>query len=125
MQDWYDHTTAHKLNFSSVCVQMSSFVDILIRITSPTNWVAYRMIEHSCVNRRELNTWWFHLHRALAVLGLILAIVGAALGGNLEYDDYRPNNGGGAHKALGILAVVATALQVTHTDTHLSTPEKG
>ncbi len=62
--------------------------------------------------RRELNTWWFHLHRALSVLGLILAVAGAASGGNLLSDDYHQNKGGSAHKALGILAVVAAALQV-------------
>lgn len=64
--------------------------------------------------RRELSTWWFHLHRALATLGFILAIVGAASGGGLADDDYHSNNGGSAHKALGILAIVAAALQVGH-----------
>ena len=45
-------------------------------------------------------------------MGLILAIVGAAPGGNLQNDDYHPG-AGGAHKALGILAVVAIAIQVS------------
>lgn len=67
------------------------------------------LLAHSL--RRELSTWWFHLHRALATLGFILAIVGAASGGGLADDDYHSNNGGSAHKALGILAIVAAALQ--------------
>ena len=62
--------------------------------------------------RRELNTWWFHLHRALSLVGLVLAIIGAASGGNLTSDVYR-TSGQSAHKALGILAVVAAALQVS------------
>ena len=73
-----------------------------------------------CMYRRELSTWWFHLHRALATLGFILAIVGAATGGGLADDDYHSNNGGSAHKALGILAIVAAALQVEHL-LHVST----
>ncbi|KAL0038415.1 hypothetical protein WJX77_005585 [Trebouxia sp. C0004] len=66
------------------------------------------LLAHSL--RRELNTWWFHLHRALSLVGLVLAIAGAASGGNLTSDVYR-TSGQSAHKALGILAVVAAALQ--------------
>ena len=62
--------------------------------------------------RRELSTWWFHLHRALSLVGLVLAIIGAATGGNLTDDVYK-TSGQSAHKALGILAVVAAALQVS------------
>ena len=53
------------------------------------------------------------MHRALAGLGLVLAIAGAATGGNLASDDYHGNSAGSAHKALGILAVVAAAVQVS------------
>ncbi|KAL0052572.1 hypothetical protein WJX82_004070 [Trebouxia sp. C0006] len=66
------------------------------------------LLAHSL--RRELNTWWFHLHRALSLVGLVLAIIGAASGGNLTSDVYK-TSGQSAHKALGILAVVAAALQ--------------
>lgn len=62
--------------------------------------------------RRELSTWWFHLHRALSVVGLILAIAGAATGGGLTTDDYHEASGGSAHKALGGLTVAAAAIQV-------------
>ncbi len=68
------------------------------------------LVSGSC--RRELNTWWFHLHRALSLVGLVLAIIGAASGGNLTSDVYK-TSGQSAHKALGILAVVAAALQVS------------
>ena len=63
--------------------------------------------------RRELSTWWFHLHRALSVLGLVLAIAGAATGGGLTTDDYHEAGGGSAHKALGGLTVAAAAIQVS------------
>lgn len=63
--------------------------------------------------RRELSTWWFHLHRALSVVGLVLAIAGAATGGGLTTDDYHQSGGGSAHKALGGLTVAAAAIQVT------------
>ena len=46
------------------------------------------------------------------MLGFVLAIAGAATGGNLVADDYHQNNGGSAHKALGILTIVAAAVQV-------------
>ena len=62
--------------------------------------------------RRELSTWWFHLHRALSVVGLVLAIAGAATGGGLVADDYHEAGGGSAHKALGGLTVAAAAIQV-------------
>ncbi len=52
------------------------------------------------------------MHRALSLVGLVLAIIGAASGGNLTSDVYR-TSGQSAHKALGILAVVAAALQVS------------
>ena len=65
------------------------------------------------VCRRELSTWWFHLHRALSVVGLVLAIAGAATGGGLTTDDYHQASGGSAHKALGGLTVAAAAIQVT------------
>jgi len=45
-------------------------------------------------------------------VGLVLAIIGAASGGNLTSDVYK-TSGQSAHKALGILAVVAAALQVS------------
>ena len=60
-----------------------------------------------------MSAWWFQLHRALAGLGLVLAIAGAATGGNLASDDYHGNSAGSAHKALGILAVVAAVVQVS------------
>lgn len=67
------------------------------------------------VSRRELSTWWFHLHRALSVLGLILAIAGAATGGNLTTDIYHAGTADSAHKALGGLTVAAAAIQVSDT----------
>ena len=52
------------------------------------------------------------MHRALSLVGLVLAIIGAASGGGLTSDVYK-TSGQSAHKALGILAVVAAALQVS------------
>ena len=46
------------------------------------------------------------------MLGFVLAIAGAATGGNLVADDYHQSSGGSAHKALGILTIVAAAVQV-------------
>lgn len=65
--------------------------------------------------RRELSAWWFHLHRALSVVGLVLAIAGAATGGNLQTDVYHGGSADSAHKALGGLTVAAAAIQVSHT----------
>lgn len=67
------------------------------------------LLAHSL--RRELSAWWFHLHRALSVLGLILAIAGAATGGNLTTDIYHAGTADSAHKALGGLTVAAAAIQ--------------
>lgn len=63
--------------------------------------------------RRELSAWWFQLHRAIAFLALIGAIAGVASGAGLSNDDYHPNGAGGAHKALGIIALVAVVVQVS------------
>ena len=63
--------------------------------------------------RRELSSWWFQLHRAIAFLALIGAIAGVASGAGLSNDDYHPNGAGGAHKALGIIALVAVVVQVS------------
>lgn len=46
------------------------------------------------------------------MVGLILAIAGAATGGGLTTDDYHEASGGSAHKALGGLTVAAAAIQV-------------
>ena len=69
------------------------------------------LLAHSL--RRELSAWWFQLHRALAFLALIGAIAGVASGAGLSNDDYHPNGAGGAHKALGIIALVAVVVQVS------------
>lgn len=47
------------------------------------------------------------------MVGLVLAIAGAATGGGLTTDDYHQSSGGSAHKALGGLTVAAAAIQVT------------
>ena len=49
------------------------------------------------------------------MVGLVLAIAGAATGGGLTTDDYHEASGGSAHKALGGLTVAAAAIQVTVT----------
>lgn len=46
------------------------------------------------------------------MVGLVLAIAGAATGGGLTTDDYHEADGGSAHKALGGLTVAAAAIQV-------------
>lgn len=46
------------------------------------------------------------------MVGLVLAIAGAATGGGLVADDYHEAGGGSAHKALGGLTVAAAAIQV-------------
>lgn len=70
------------------------------------------LLAHSL--RRELSAWWFQLHRALGFLALIGAIAGVASGSGLSNDDYHPNGAGGAHKALGVIALVAVVVQVCH-----------
>lgn len=49
------------------------------------------------------------------MVGLVLAIAGAATGGGLTTDDYHEASGGSAHKALGGLTVAAAAIQVRFT----------
>ena len=49
------------------------------------------------------------------MVGLVLAIAGAATGGGLTTDDYHEASGGSAHKALGGVTVAAAAIQVRFT----------
>ena len=64
--------------------------------------------------RRELSTWWFHLHRALSVVGLILAIAGVATGGNLAADVYHEGSGSSAHKWLDSCSCCHSGDHVQH-----------
>ena len=65
-----------------------------------------------CQFCNQAKAWWLQLHRLLALIGLLGAIAGAALGGGLQAYDYHPVGAGTAHKALGIVAVVTVSIQV-------------
>ncbi|KAL0017909.1 hypothetical protein WJX77_004442 [Trebouxia sp. C0004] len=58
---------------------------------------------------RSLGTWWFHLHRALQILGFLVSLAGLSVGVYLD-----PNEGGlkWQHKIIGITVNVLALVQV-------------
>ncbi|KAL3130178.1 hypothetical protein ABBQ38_008483 [Trebouxia sp. C0009 RCD-2024] len=58
---------------------------------------------------RGMGTWWFHLHRALQILGFLVSLAGLSVGVYLD-----PNEGGlkWQHKIIGITVNVMALVQV-------------
>lgn len=58
---------------------------------------------------RGMGTWWFHLHRALQILGFLVSLAGLAVGVYLD-----PGQGGlfWQHKIIGITVNVLALVQV-------------
>ncbi|DBB02803.1 TPA: hypothetical protein ACH3X1_013633 [Trebouxia sp. C0004] len=58
---------------------------------------------------RGMGTWWFHLHRALQILGFLVSLAGLSVGVYLD-----PNEGGlkWQHKIIGITVNVLALVQV-------------
>lgn len=56
-----------------------------------------------------MGTWWFHLHRALALLGFLISVAGLGVGVYLD-----PGVGGlfWQHKIIGITVEVMSLVQV-------------
>ena len=59
---------------------------------------------------RGMGTWWFHLHRALQLLGFLVSLAGLSVGVYLD-----PGEGGlfWRHKIIGIAVNVLALVQVT------------
>ena len=59
---------------------------------------------------RGMGTWWFHLHRALQLLGFLVSLAGLSVGVYLD-----PGEGGlfWQHKIIGIAVNVLALVQVT------------
>ncbi len=60
-----------------------------------------------------MGTWWFHLHRALQLLGFLISVAGLAVGVYLD-----PGVGGlfWQHKIIGITVNVLSLVQVRITE---------
>lgn len=60
---------------------------------------------------RGMGTWWFHLHRALQILGFLVSLAGLAVGVYLD-----PGQGGlfWQHKIIGVTVNVLALVQVRH-----------
>ncbi len=60
---------------------------------------------------RGMGTWWFHLHRALQILGFLVSLAGLAVGVYLD-----PGQGGlfWQHKIIGVTFNVLALVQVRH-----------
>jgi len=58
---------------------------------------------------RGMGTWWFHLHRALQILGFLVSLAGLAVGVYLD-----PGQGGlfWQHKIIGVTVNVLALVQV-------------
>ena len=58
---------------------------------------------------RGMGTWWFHLHRALQILGFLVSLAGLSVGVYLD-----PDEGGlkWQHKIIGITVNVLALVQV-------------
>lgn len=60
---------------------------------------------------RGMGTWWYHLHRALQILGFLVSLAGLSVGVYLD-----PGQGGlfWQHKIIGIVVNVLALVQVGH-----------
>ena len=56
--------------------------------------------------------WWFHLHRALAALSLVLVLIGVVLGRRLRITHPPVTFAGKCHKVMGYTAASFICLQV-------------
>ena len=68
--------------------------------------------------RHKKQGWWFHLHRASAVLSLILVIVGVILGRRLRITHPPVTVAGKCHKIMGYAALSLICFQVRQHSVH-------
>ena len=72
---------------------------------------------------RNKKGWWFQLHRALAVLSLVLVLVGVVLGRRLRLTHPPVTTAGKLHKFFGYTALTFICLQVSTFYFHILIPQ--